>query len=118
VRALSQSGLHPSNCRLLDAGEAGLTMAGDGEHAVLVLGFESGDHDVQPAMDRALELCAEHGGVTGEREAGGQRDAVGSWREAFLGAPYLRVRWLYHGHPQRDVRDRDHWGRFRHFTLT
>ena len=25
-----QSGLHPSNCRLLDAGEAALTMAGDG----------------------------------------------------------------------------------------
>ncbi len=46
VRAISQSGLHPSNCRLLDAGEAALTMAGDGSHALLVLGFESADHPV------------------------------------------------------------------------
>jgi alkyldihydroxyacetonephosphate synthase len=115
VRAISQAGLHPSNCRLLDAGEARLTMAGDGSHALLVLGFESADHPVEDAMRRALELCAEHGGQpseSGERaggdraggdraggdraggdRAGGDRaggDPVSSWREAFLGAPYLR----------------------------
>jgi alkyldihydroxyacetonephosphate synthase len=88
VRAIAQSGLHPANCRLLDAGEAGLTMAGDGTHALLVLGFESADHPVQEAMARALELCAEHGGSVADR--GGGDDAVGSWRSAFLGAPYLR----------------------------
>jgi alkyldihydroxyacetonephosphate synthase len=91
VRAISQSGLHPSNCRLLDAGEAGLTMAGDGSHALLVLGFESADHPIADAMARALELCAEHGGAVDERRdpaAGG--DAVSSWRDAFLGAPYVR----------------------------
>ena len=43
-------------------------------------------------MARALEMCAEHGGAVvgprpGERSGG---DAVGSWREAFLGAPYMR----------------------------
>jgi alkyldihydroxyacetonephosphate synthase len=100
VRAISQAGLHPSNCRLLDPGEARLTMAGDGSHALLVLGFESADHPVEEAMRRALELCAEHGGQPsegGERaggdRAGGDRaggDPVSSWREAFLGAPYLR----------------------------
>jgi alkyldihydroxyacetonephosphate synthase len=92
VREISQSGLHPSNCRLLDAGEARLTSAGDGGHAVLVLGFESTDHPVDAALDRALELGAAHGGEvppSGARaRAGG--DAVSSWREAFLGAPYLR----------------------------
>jgi len=92
VRAIAQSGLHPSNCRLLDPGEARLTMAGDGSHALLVLGFESADHPVEEAMARALQLCAEHGGQTSgeeraERPAG---DAVSSWRAAFLGAPYLR----------------------------
>jgi alkyldihydroxyacetonephosphate synthase len=90
VRALSQSGLHPSNCRLLDAGEAGLTMAGDGSQAVLVLGFESTDHPVQDAMARALVICAAHGGAVSD---GGEKpgaDAVSSWRGAFLGAPYLR----------------------------
>jgi alkyldihydroxyacetonephosphate synthase len=107
VRAISQAGLHPSNCRLLDAGEAALTMAGDGSHALLVLGFESADHPVQEAMARALQLCAEHGGAVPERRAGVtgggnpgggdssgaadvDGDAVGAWRAAFLGAPYVR----------------------------
>jgi alkyldihydroxyacetonephosphate synthase len=89
VRALAQSGLHPSNCRLLDAGEAELTSAGDGSHAVLVLGFESHDHEVDGQMQRALEICAEHGGGLPEGSRGGG-DAVSSWREAFLGAPYMR----------------------------
>jgi alkyldihydroxyacetonephosphate synthase len=90
VREIAQSGLHPSNCRLLDEGEARLTSAGDGASAVLVLGFESTDHPVEQAMNRALELCAGHGGEVSPRAAAGARDAVSSWREAFLGAPYLR----------------------------
>jgi alkyldihydroxyacetonephosphate synthase len=92
VREIAQSGLHPSNCRLLDAGEARLTSAGDGSHAVLVLGFESTDHPVDAWIDRALELCTGHGGRVLPRaeRAGGGADAVSSWREAFLGAPYLR----------------------------
>ncbi len=90
VRAISQSGLHPSNCRLLDAGEAALTMAGDGSHALLVLGFESADHPVEEAMARALGLCAEHGGRASERRDPAVGDAVSSWRDAFLGAPYVR----------------------------
>jgi alkyldihydroxyacetonephosphate synthase len=90
VRSISQAGLHPSNCRLLDAGEARLTMAGDGSHALLVLGFESTDHPVDAALARALELCAEHGGAPAESTERSAGDAVSSWREAFLGAPYLR----------------------------
>ena len=86
VRALAQSGLHPSNCRLLDAAEAGMTGAGDGERALLVLGFESADHPVDPWMERALELCADHGGEARRGRGGGS----GAWRQAFLQAPYLR----------------------------
>jgi alkyldihydroxyacetonephosphate synthase len=58
-----------------------------------VLGFESTDHPVDAAMDRALELCAAHGGESEDPRAGrsgGGGDAVSSWRDAFLGAPYLR----------------------------
>jgi alkyldihydroxyacetonephosphate synthase len=88
VRALSQSGLDPSNCRLIDPREARMTLAGDGTRALLVLGFESADHPVDGAMERALQICAEHGGEAQERSGG--RDAVGSWRGAFVGAPYLR----------------------------
>ncbi len=71
-------------------------MAGDGSRALLVLGFESADHPVDYAMDRALELCRQHGGEVSERrrDGGGDEsgavDAVGSWRQAFLGAPYMR----------------------------
>jgi alkyldihydroxyacetonephosphate synthase len=91
VREISQAGLHPSNCRLIDAAEAALTSGGDGRHALLVLGFESADHPVDPWMDRALELCARHGGHSDRVSGGSSRDgAVGAWREAFLRAPYLR----------------------------
>ncbi len=94
VRALSQSGLHPSNCRLIDPSEARYTMSGDGTFALLVLGFESSDHPVDSAMDRALAICAGHGGVVGERRggasAGADASGVGAWREAFLRAPYIR----------------------------
>ena len=90
VRAVSQAGLYPSNCRLLDPGEAKLTSGGDGEHALFVLGIESADHDPSPWMERALELCEEHGGQWDTVRSGGREGSVGAWREAFLRAPYLR----------------------------
>ena len=86
VRALSQSGLHPSNCRLLDPGEAALTGAAPDEQSLLVLGFESADHELGPWMARALELCADHGGRPREKRG----ESEGTWRDAFLQAPYLR----------------------------
>ena len=63
VRALSQSGLFPSNCRLLDPSEARNNGVGDGTSAILVLGFESADHALDAWMTRALELVSDHGGV-------------------------------------------------------
>ena len=97
VRALAQSGLWPANCRLLDPAEAALTGAAEAGSALLVLGFESADHPVDAALDRALECCADHGGAWPEeprlqgpddaREAGG---AVSTWRNAFVQAPYIR----------------------------
>ena len=96
VRAISQAGLHPANCRLLDAGETALMMRREGSDSLLVLGFESVDHPLEESMKRALALCAEHGGrPTGEdagigAAAGGGADPVTSWRDAFLAMPYLR----------------------------
>jgi alkyldihydroxyacetonephosphate synthase len=89
VRALAQSGLNPANCRLLDAAEAQLTGAGDGAHAVLIVGFESADHPVAAQMRRALQICRDHGGEASAPSSSGD-GAVGTWRRAFLGAPYLR----------------------------
>ncbi|MFQ5417872.1 MAG: FAD-binding oxidoreductase [Myxococcota bacterium] len=97
VRRLSQSGLFPANCRLLSAGEAQTAGAGDGSAAVLVLGFESADHELDAWAQRALELCRDGGGDVPEgagvtrRDASAAREgAAGAWRKAFLGAPYLR----------------------------
>jgi alkyldihydroxyacetonephosphate synthase len=92
VRELAQSGLYPSNCRLLDPGEAALTHAAPAGKAMLVLGFESAHHPVGEPMRIALEAATDHGGEPGEVRGGGGKgeDAVGAWRHAFLAAPYLR----------------------------
>jgi len=87
VRALSQSGLYPTNCRLLDPREAETTGASS-DGALLVLGFESADHPVDAWMERALELAQDHGGIVARRSDG--KDSVGAWRDTFLRAPYLR----------------------------
>jgi alkyldihydroxyacetonephosphate synthase len=92
LRALSQSGLHPANCRILDPAEAYNTGAGDGTCAIMVLAFESGDHEVGPWMARALELCRDHGGDAGA-SGGAEAHREGSaerWRTAFIRMPYAR----------------------------
>jgi alkyldihydroxyacetonephosphate synthase len=97
VRAISQTGLYPSNCRLLDPLEAMSAGAGNGQEAVLVLGFESADHPLDAWMARAIECCRDHGGNV-PRDAGKTRTdedatregAAGAWRRAFLDGPYLR----------------------------
>jgi alkyldihydroxyacetonephosphate synthase len=102
LRAIAQSGLRPSNCRLIDAEEARMTGAADGTAALLVLGFEAASEAILPIgelLDCGLHICAEAGGewderavrrprFTGDPEGGG--DAVGAWRSAFFRAPYLR----------------------------
>ena len=97
VRALSQAGLYPTNCRLLDPGEAMTSGAGTGAEAVLVVGFESADHSLDAWMARALEIAAGAGGVLPEGGAriktggeGAREGAAGAWRDAFVNAPYLR----------------------------
>ncbi|MDA8357488.1 MAG: FAD-binding oxidoreductase [Actinomycetota bacterium] len=100
VRDLAQSGLGPANCRLVDAAEAEITGAGDGGHAVLLVGFESADHPLTGDLDRAAEIVAARGGVLGpdwsardtgsSDPPGGGAGGAGAWRRSFLRAPYLR----------------------------
>ena len=97
VRTIAQAGLYPANCRLLDPGEAASAGANQGGAAVLVLAFESADHELGPWMVRALEICADLGGnvpqgagKTRTDAAATHEGAAGAWREAFLKAPYLR----------------------------
>ena len=112
VRGITGSGLHPSNCRLLDPAEAALSAGGDGKHALLMLGFESAGHDVGPWLEAALKVAEAHGGSwDGVRSSGpGGTDGTGPgagrwaregdrpsgagqggrWRDSFLRMPYLR----------------------------
>jgi alkyldihydroxyacetonephosphate synthase len=91
ARAIAQAGLYPSNCRVLDPVEAALTGAAPEGRALLVLGFESADHPLDAWMDRACELCREHGGELPVAPAVGVRgEPASAWREAFLRMPYLR----------------------------
>ncbi|MCK6535554.1 MAG: FAD-binding oxidoreductase [Polyangiaceae bacterium] len=97
VRGLAQSGLMPSNCRLLDPLEAMINGAAGGDVAVLMLAFESADHPLDAWASRAAEICRDHGGSVPDKalhtrhEDASTRDASeNAWREAFLRAPYLR----------------------------
>jgi alkyldihydroxyacetonephosphate synthase len=126
VREISQSGLYPSNCRLLDATEAGMTGAGSGEKSLLVLGFESAHHPVDAPMDLALEMAQAHGGTpntpptgrkaeseSANRPVGG--DSVGAWRSAFLLAPYLRDTFVSCGVLSETFETAITWDRFEDF---
>lgn len=122
VRALAQSGLHPANCRLLDPGEALTAGAGTGAEAVLVVGFESADHELDALMARALECCRDHGGRVPEgagrtrRDEEGARDgAAGAWRQAFLEMPYVRDALVARGMISETFETAITWDRFADF---
>ncbi len=120
ARALAQSGLHPSNCRLLDATEAMVTGTDDGSAHLLLIAFESADHPLDAWIARAVELRARPRWRGAGRRAphaepttSTREGAAGAWRNAFLRAPVHTGRARGHGHGQRDVRDREHLGPLR-----
>jgi alkyldihydroxyacetonephosphate synthase len=132
VREISQAGLHPSNCRLLDALEAGTTGAGSGDSNLLILGFESAHHPVDHSMDLAIQIAREHGGrpadadagararpsVSPRARAGAEQSAVDSWRQAFLLAPYLRDTFVACGVLSETFESAITWDRFEEFHAT
>jgi alkyldihydroxyacetonephosphate synthase len=91
ARAIVQSGLWPANCRLLDQREALFGSAGDGTRSLLIVTFESADHELDAWFSRATELCEQfHGsspvelsGTSTAAEAA-HRGAAGAWRNAFI----------------------------------
>jgi alkyldihydroxyacetonephosphate synthase len=91
TRAISQSGLFPTNCRLLDAGEAATSAGITDGSALLVVGFESADHPLDTWIERAVACCADHGGTLPEGiRSSSTEGAAGAWRGSFLRAPYGR----------------------------
>src|SRR6201981_1878697 len=116
VRAISHAGLYPSNCRILDPAEAYNTGAGDGLVAIMVLAFESADHDVAPWMKRARECCADHGGTPEASGAESHREgAAGVWRNAFIRMPYAMERLILRGVINDTFETSITWDRFESF---
>lgn len=96
VRAISQAGLHPANCRLLDSREAMINMVATDGSAVLLLGFESADHPIRGGLERAIAIAKNQGGTLPEppvyRDEGHteQTADAGKWRDAFFEMPYMQ----------------------------
>lgn len=88
TRALAQSGLRPSNARLIESEEVRFTMAGDGSSHLLVLGFESAGADVEDRFRQAVAIAENCGGAAKSSSSG--EGGGGNWRETFIRAPYLR----------------------------
>jgi len=119
VRAISQAGLYPANARLIERDEAKFTEAGDGSYDLLVLAFESADHPLETWMNRALEICGDHGGEW-DREALDEEDsqrrgAAGNWRDKFLRGPYLREHAVARGVMRDTMESCVTWDRYMEF---
>jgi alkyldihydroxyacetonephosphate synthase len=115
ARVLSQSGLYPTNCRLLDEKESTIHRVAPGK-SVLILGFESADHPVEPWMERALSIATDLGGACDDEaryltdivysmrpglsqpppsvprmaEVPDITDDATTWKRSFFDAPYLQ----------------------------
>jgi len=131
VRVLSQSGLHPSNCRLIDGAEAALSTGEvvntKGEvfySAILLLAFESDDHKLDSLMKRALEIVQEQGGLseeisksswTREGKTGDRSGVSGKWGDSFKAAAYNRDIALCLGGVHETFETAITWDKFEHF---
>jgi alkyldihydroxyacetonephosphate synthase len=131
VREIVQAGLDPANCRLLEAGEAELTGAGDGSAHLLILAFESAHHPVDAPLALALAAARDHGGEAdeprisapsvGDGSAGsgsGDGGAADQWRGAFLLAPYLRDTFVACGVLSETFETAITWDRLEEFHQT
>lgn len=118
VRLLSQSGLYPSNCRLIDAREAMMNGIGNGSKHLLLVGFESADHPVDAWMARAVAICEHAGGdVQTPKEPKSGTDQAGTWRNQFIQAPYMRDALIRLGMVVETFETAITWDRFEAFHM-
>ena len=121
ARDLADAACTPRTAGCSTRPRRGLTGADDSGDALLLLAFESADHPLDPWIARAVECARDHGGTRRRRRRsrcataptaeGAREGAAGSWRNAFIRAPYTRDALVGLGAISRDVRDRVHLGR-------
>mmetsp|Transcript_1624 Transcript_1624/g.2442 ORF Transcript_1624/g.2442 Transcript_1624/m.2442 type:complete len:479 (+) Transcript_1624:3-1439(+) len=102
VRSISQSGIYPANCRLVDGQEMVLMtkMQNYENTSVLLLGFESDQREnLDVDMNHVLGLCRKFGGKAEnsrkdgkwtKSSKGGERSGVaGAWGKGFMAGGYI-----------------------------
>ena len=94
VREIAQAKLWPANLRILDPAEAEFSAGMDGQHALLIIGFESSDVPQDANIRATVTIARSHGGIVdddailiddGSGRPTGRAGAVGAWRNAFIG---------------------------------
>jgi alkyldihydroxyacetonephosphate synthase len=103
---------------LLDATEAMVTGTDDGSAHLLLIGFESADHPLDPWIGRAAELARDHGGdvpddaLRTRTDEATREGSSGAWRNAFLRAPYTRDALVAMGMVNETFETATTWDRF------
>jgi alkyldihydroxyacetonephosphate synthase len=119
VRDITQAGLYPANCRLLEAREALPGVPSGSPEAVLVLAYESADHPLGAWISRSLEICGAHGGVldatAGDERVAHRSGAAGAWRNKFIRAPHYTEHAAARGILSTTFETAMTWERFRAF---
>lgn len=90
ARLLLQSGIYPTQLRILDPYEHLLSRAFSGKAAtgaLMVLAFESAAAPLGEVFAAAQEICRQQGGEVQSKEG---EEAVGDWRNTFFRQPYIR----------------------------
>lgn len=98
TRTLAQSGLHPTNCRLLDKREAMLNQVVTEPKNVLLIGFESHWHDCKALIELAMQCIEPFGGqcpegyILTDEQATDKQDVnvAQRWKQAFFDGPYMQ----------------------------
>ena len=121
-RVISQSGLHPANCRLLDQTEALISASGDGSTSLLIVSFESADHSLDAWMARAIEICRTHSGKVPEGaertridETPAREGVGGQWRNWFVRGGHLHDATIRLGMVNDTFETAVTWDRFAEF---
>ena len=115
LRAISQAGLYPANCRILDPEEAFNTGAADGSVAIMVLAFEFGrpsgrtmDEAGTRMLHRSRRRTRTHLFIRRSPRRRGRRLAQCLYSHALCARAHHST-----GHHQRYVRDCDYLGAIR-----
>ncbi len=94
ARTIAQSGLHPTNCRILDAKEAAFNGVSQDGKTLLLLGFEAKDRPLDSFLAQAMNIAEKEGGECPKgpryRHPQESQDGAAAWKSAFIQAPYLQ----------------------------